>query len=62
MLKARSTKRARPDKGRAAGSPRAGAGKPQAADTFRDFIRTLEKLDRGAARSRETSGSKEGGR
>jgi hypothetical protein len=47
MTKARSTKLARPGRGRLAKpSGRPNAGKPPPGETFREFIRTLEKLDR----------------
>lgn len=52
MIKARSMKLVRPARGRLAKpSGRANAGKPPPGETFREFIRTLEKLDRGSARS-----------
>lgn len=51
MIKARSTKLARPERGRLAKpSGRPNAGKPPPGETFREFIRTLEKLDRGSGK------------
>lgn len=53
MLKRRATPARRPAASR---PPKPGGGKPSgvppgkpAGDTFRDFIRTLERLDRGAS-------------
>jgi hypothetical protein len=52
MIKARSTKLARPARGRMAKpSGKPNAGKPPPGETFREFIRTLEKLDRGSSGS-----------
>ena len=51
MIKARSMKLVRPAKGRMerpSGRPK--AGKPLPGETFRQFIRTLEKLDRDSAK------------
>ena len=51
MIKARSTKLARPGRGRLTKpSGRPNAGKPPPGETFREFIRTLEKLDGGLAK------------
>jgi hypothetical protein len=56
MLKARSTKLVRPARGRLAKpAGRLNAGKPPPGETFREFIRTLEKLDRGSAGSRSST-------
>lgn len=51
MIKARPMKLIRPAKGRMARpSGRPNAGKPPPGETFREFVRTLEKLDRGSAK------------
>lgn len=56
MIKARSTKLARPARGRMAKpSGKPNAGKPPPGETFREFIRTLEKLDGGSAGSRAST-------
>ncbi len=59
MLKRRATPARRPAAPR---SPKPGGGKPPG-ETFRDFIRTLEKLDRGAShKQRAPNGFGEGAR
>ena len=63
MTKARSTKLARPGRGRLAKpSGRPNTGKAPPGETFRDFIRTLEKLDRASPKSGGGSTKGEGPR